>query len=93
MQLTSAIGATVITCGNLPQDREQKCAEVIAETGANFVSPYNDEVWSLLDKRHTNSCKRVIAGQGTATLEMLEQANGVELDAIITPVGGGGLVR
>jgi threonine dehydratase len=46
------------------------------DTGANVVHPYNDE--------------RVIAGQGTAVLELLEDIP--DLDVIITPVGGGGLL-
>jgi len=56
--------------------REKVCAAVQAETGATLIHPYND--W------------RVIAGQGTAALELLEDAP--ELDAVIAPVGGGGLV-
>jgi threonine dehydratase len=56
--------------------REAACAAVEAETGATLVHPYND--W------------RVIAGQGTAALELLEdEAN---LDAVIAPLGGGGLL-
>ena len=53
-----------------------KLARVAAETGAEVVHPYNDE--------------RVIAGQGTATLELL--ADVPDLDVIIAPVGGGGLL-
>ena len=49
---------------------------MISETGASFIHPYNDQ--------------RVIAGQGTTALELLEEVPG--LDAIITPVGGGGLI-
>jgi threonine dehydratase len=56
--------------------REAACAAVKAETGATLVHPYND--W------------RVIAGQGTAALELLEDQP--DLDAIVTPVGGGGLL-
>ncbi len=51
-------------------------AEVIKETGSTVVHPYNDE--------------RVIAGQGTATVELLEEVP--DLDVIIAPVGGGGLI-
>ncbi|KZV43567.1 hypothetical protein F511_08055 [Dorcoceras hygrometricum] len=51
------------------------CAEVQARTGAALVHPYADA--------------RVMAGQGTIALELLRQAP--ELDALITPVGGGGL--
>jgi threonine dehydratase len=56
--------------------REAACAAVEAETGATLIHPYND--W------------RVIAGQGTAALELLEDEP--DLDAIVTPVGGGGLL-
>ncbi|MFN8404324.1 MAG: pyridoxal-phosphate dependent enzyme [Anaerolineales bacterium] len=55
----------------------RKCAgENQIDTGVNVVHPYNDE--------------RVIAGQGTASLELL--ADSPDLDAIIAPVGGGGLL-
>jgi threonine dehydratase len=69
-------GATVRHCGASVDARERACAAVQAETGATLVHPYND--W------------RVIAGQGTAALELLEEAP--DLDAVIAPVGGGGLV-
>lgn len=69
-------GATVRFCEPTVADREATCAAVEAETGATLVHPYND--WG------------VIAGQGTAALEFLEEAP--NLDAVITPVGGGGLL-
>jgi len=56
--------------------REAACAAVEAETGATLIHPYND--W------------RVIAGQGTAALELLEDQP--DLDAVIAPLGGGGLL-
>lgn len=69
-------GGTVhLTEPTLPA-REAACASVLAETGAVLVHPYND--W------------RVIAGQGTAALELLEDVP--DLDVIIAPVGGGGLI-
>ncbi len=69
-------GGTVrLTEPTLPA-REATCASVLAETGATLVHPYND--W------------RVIAGQGTAALELLEDVP--DLDVIIAPVGGGGLI-
>lgn len=69
-------GGTVrLTEPTLPA-REAACTAVLAETGATLVHPYND--W------------RVIAGQGTAALELLEEVP--QLDAIIAPVGGGGLL-
>jgi threonine dehydratase len=69
-------GATVRFCAPTVAAREAACAAVRAETGATLVHPYND--W------------RVIAGQGTAALELLEAVP--ELDAVIAPVGGGGLL-
>ena len=56
--------------------REAVSAEVIKRTGAHLVHPYNDA--------------RVIAGQGTAALELLEEIP--DLDAVITPLSGGGLL-
>lgn len=56
--------------------RERACAEVAARTGATIVHPFDD--------------LRVAAGQGTAALELLEDQP--ELDLILCPVGGGGLL-
>jgi threonine dehydratase len=70
------LGATVRFCAPTLEARDTTCAAVQAETGALLVHPYDD--W------------RVIAGQGTAALELLEEIP--DLDAIITPVGGGGLL-
>jgi len=56
--------------------REAACARVAAQTGATIVHPFDD--------------LRVAAGQGTATLELLEEAP--DLDVILCPVGGGGLL-
>ena len=69
-------GATLWRCAPTQAAREAECARVQAQTGATLVHPYADA--------------RVIAGQGTATLELLRQA-GAPLDAIVAPVGGGGL--
>ncbi|GAB3737719.1 pyridoxal-phosphate dependent enzyme [Luteimonas pelagia] len=70
-----AYGATLHRCAPTIAAREATCARVQAETGAELVHPYADA--------------RVIAGQGTATLELLGQAG--PLEAIVLPVGGGGL--
>jgi threonine dehydratase len=70
------LGATVRFCAPTLEARDTTCAAVQAETGALLVHPYDD--W------------RVIAGQGTAALELLEDIP--DLDAVITPVGGGGLL-
>jgi threonine dehydratase len=70
-----AYGAHVIECAPTLAAREAKLTEVVAETGAYVVHPYDDD--------------RVIAGAGTATLELLDAID--RLDVIVTPVGGGGL--
>jgi threonine dehydratase len=69
-------GGIVHRCAPTIAAREQTCAEVQRETGATLVHPYADA--------------RVIAGQGTIMLELLQQAP--DLDVVITPVGGGGLI-
>jgi threonine dehydratase len=69
-------GGKITFCEPTLQAREATLAKVIEKNGANVVHPYNDE--------------RVIAGQGTATLELLEEVP--ELDIVIAPVGGGGLL-
>jgi threonine dehydratase/serine racemase len=69
-------GARVIPCDTALAAREAKLAQVIAQTGAVFLHPFDNA--------------DVIAGQGTAALELLEQAP--DLDAIVAPVGGGGLI-
>ncbi len=69
-------GATIRLCAPTQAAREQACADVARETGATLVHPYDDA--------------RVIAGQGTAAVELLEEIP--DLDTIIAPVGGGGLL-
>ncbi|HEY7314388.1 MAG TPA: pyridoxal-phosphate dependent enzyme [Gemmataceae bacterium] len=69
-------GGRVVECEPTLAARETTAAAVLAETGATLIPPYN----------HPD----VIAGQGTAALELLEQVPG--LDALIAPVGGGGLL-
>lgn len=70
------LGATVGFCAPTLEARDTTCAALQTETGATLIHPYDD--W------------RVIAGQGTAALELLEQVP--DLDALITPIGGGGLL-
>ncbi|WP_431324962.1 beta-hydroxyaspartate dehydratase BhcB [Rhizobium sp. YTU87027] len=69
-------GGTVVECEPSTTSREAVFAEVVAQSGAEFVHPYNDA--------------RVIAGQATCSRELLEQVD--DLDAIIAPIGGGGMV-
>jgi threonine dehydratase len=69
-------GGIITECEPSTSSREAVFAEVQNETGAEFVHPYNDP--------------RVIAGQGTCSKELMEQTDG--LDAVIAPIGGGGMV-
>ena len=73
---TRALGAEVIQDGITFANREERLHEVMAERGFSLVHPFDD--WD------------VIHGQGTAALELLEDAP--DLDVIATPVGGGGLL-
>jgi len=69
-------GATIHRCAATQAAREAKAEEVRLATGAELVHPFSDG--------------RVMAGQGTAVLELLEQSGG--LDTVVTPIGGGGLI-
>jgi threonine dehydratase len=68
-------GATLHACAATITAREQTCAQVQRDTGAGLVHPYADA--------------RVISGQGTAALELLNEVG--SLDVLVVPVGGGGL--
>ena len=69
-------GAEVVLSGATYQDAYDKAMEIQQQQGATFVHPFDDA--------------EVIAGQGTIGLELLQQAP--KLDAVVVPVGGGGLV-
>jgi threonine dehydratase len=69
-------GARIVFCEPNLAAREAGCARLVAETGAVLVHPFDDYA--------------VMAGQGTATLELLEDAG--PLDLVLCPVGGGGLL-
>ncbi len=69
-------GARIVTCAPTLRSREEALASVLSETDAILVHPYNDA--------------RVIAGQGTAALELASQVE--DLDVVVAPVGGGGLL-
>lgn len=69
-------GGIITFCEPNLEARESTQAEIIARTGATEVHPYNNE--------------HVVAGAGTATLELLQEVS--DLDVILTPVGGGGLI-
>jgi threonine dehydratase len=69
-------GGRIVECEPSTTSREAVFAEVIAQTGAEFVHPYNDP--------------RVIAGQATCSREFIEQVEG--LDVMVAPIGGGGMI-
>jgi threonine dehydratase len=69
-------GAEITLCEPTLQSREENLEEVVRQTKAVFIHPYND--------------KRVICGQATSCLELLDDVK--DLDIIMTPVGGGGLL-
>jgi threonine dehydratase len=71
-----AYGATLHRCAPTIAAREAMALQVQADTGATLVHPYTDPY--------------VIAGQGTAALELVAEAG--PLDALVTPIGGGGLI-
>jgi threonine dehydratase len=69
-------GGVITECEPSTSSREEVFATVQAETGADFVHPYNDP--------------RVIAGQGTCSKEIIEELGA--LDAVVAPIGGGGMI-
>jgi len=69
-------GANVIICESNQAAREAALDKVVAETGAEFIHPYDDY--------------RVITGQATCVKELIEEVP--SLDVVMTPVGGGGLL-
>lgn len=73
---TRGYGAEVVTYDRLTEDREALARRLAAERGLTLVPPYNDPA--------------IMAGQGTAALELLEEAP--DLDLVAVPVGGGGLL-
>ena len=73
---TRGYGAEVVTYDRYTGDREAIAAELAAERGAEIVPPYDDPL--------------IMAGQGTAALELIEDAGA--FDTLVVPVGGGGLI-
>jgi threonine dehydratase len=76
VQATRGLGAEVIEFDRYSADREALLAELVADRGLVPIHPYDDE--------------RVMAGQGTVALELLEQAG--PIDVLLVCVGGGGLI-
>jgi threo-3-hydroxy-L-aspartate ammonia-lyase len=75
---TEAYGAEVVTFDRYRDDREALMRDLAAERGLALVHPYDNPA--------------VMAGQGTVALELLEQTGPEPLDAVVVPVGGGGLI-
>ena len=69
-------GGVIVECEPSTSSREAVFSEVVAKSGADFVHPYNDP--------------RVIAGQATCSKELMEQVD--DLDIVIAPIGGGGMI-
>jgi threonine dehydratase len=69
-------GGRIVFCEPTLEARERTCASLLAETGGALVHPYND--------------LRIVTGQATAAVELLEQTP--DLDAVMAPLGGGGLL-
>jgi len=69
-------GGEVLECEPSTTAREEMLEQLVARTGADFVHPYNDH--------------RVIAGQGTCSLELYQEIEA--LDAVVAPIGGGGMI-
>ena len=75
-EATAALGAEIVLVGPGSDERKTRAEELAAEHGYIVVPPYNDE--------------KIIAGQGTIGLEILEDLP--EVEAVFSPVGGGGLI-
>lgn len=76
VEATMAYGASIVRYDRMTEDREAVAVAIAERDGRTLVPPYDDP--------------RVMAGQGTVTLELLEEVEA--LDAIVVPVGGGGLL-
>src|SRR6202521_3358457 len=76
LEATAALGAEIITVGPGSEERRLRAEQLAAKHGYAIVPPYNDE--------------KIIAGQGTVALEILEDLPNME--TVLVPVGGGGLI-
>lgn len=76
VEATKGYGADVVFCADSTDDRERVTSELIASHGYVLIHPFHDE--------------KLIAGQGTAALELFQDAG--DLDVLFVPVGGGGLI-
>jgi threonine dehydratase len=75
-EATAALGAEVVFVGPSGVERQEKAEELAAQHGYVIIPPYDDQ--------------KIIAGQGTAGLEILEDLP--EVDLVLVPIGGGGLI-
>src|SRR5213594_2991815 len=75
-EATAALGAEIVVVGPASSERQAKAEELAAQHGYVIVPPYNDE--------------KIIAGQGTMGLEILEDMP--EVESVLIPVGGGGMI-
>ncbi len=73
---TRSHGAEVVLEGESVAEAQKRCEQILAERGLALVHPYDDA--------------RIIAGQGTIAIEMLEEVP--DLDVLVIPIGGGGLI-
>jgi threonine dehydratase len=76
IRAVESYGAHIVFCEPTENAREATCAEVIRKTGATLIHSFENQ--------------QVMAGQGTAAIELLEQVS--DLDLVMCPVGGGGLL-
>jgi threonine dehydratase len=76
MEATRARGAKIVTYNRFTESREALAAGILEQSGATLVPPFDHPM--------------IMAGQGTAALELLDEVG--QLDALVTPVGGGGLL-
>src|SRR5213595_2941080 len=76
IRAVESYGARVVFCEPTEEARETACADVLEKTGAMLIHSFENE--------------QVMAGQGTAAMELLEEA--ADLDVLMCPVGGGGLL-
>ncbi len=76
VEATKSYGADVVLVKGVYDDAYEKALQMVEETGATFIHPFNDE--------------KVIAGQGSIGLEIIDQLD--DVDAVVVPVGGGGLI-
>lgn len=76
IDIVRSLGAEIVTFDRFAEDRDTRTRALIAERGLPFVPPYDDPA--------------IIAGQGTVALELFDDVG--ELDALVVPVSGGGLI-